>query len=209
LLFAREAPVVIDPALLMFLARHGETEFNRANRFCGEADSPLTEHGREEARRNGQVLSTAVGEALGTSGGLRLVSSPLQRAMTTARIIRTELGQGELPIATDDRLREISFGAWEGLTLDEIKSRYPREWAARVADRWHTPAPGGESYADVAARVGGWLGELHGTTLVVTHGAVDRILRGLYVGMAPEEICKLPEPQDEVFRLNDGAISVL
>jgi probable phosphoglycerate mutase len=205
--------LLIDPALVLFLARHGETEFNRANRFCGQADSPLTEHGRDEARRNGQVLSTvlrdALGDAFGDAAGLRLVSSPLKRAMTTARIIRTELGHDDLPIATDDRLREISFGAWEGLTLDEIESRYPREWAARVADRWHTPAPGGESYADVATRAGRWLGEAHGTTLVVTHGAVDRILRGLYLGLAPDEICKLPEPQDEVFRLNDGGISVL
>lgn len=200
-----EAALLIDPALVLYIARHGETEFNCENRFCGAADSPLTERGLAQARRNGRVLRTAISP----NQDLKLVSSPLKRALTTADLIRAELGRGALPIATDARLREISFGAWEGLTLEEIKRRYPREWAARVADRWHTPAPQGESYADVAARVGAWLGETHGTTLAVTHGAVDRILRGLYAGMTPEAICRLSEPQDEVFRLEGGAIAEL
>ena len=197
--------LAIDPSLTIYLARHGQTEFNCENRFCGDADSPLTPRGIEEAHRNGRALRAHVAK----HAHLRLVSSPLQRALDTAAIIRSELGRAKLAIATDARLREISFGAWEGLTLEEIKARDPAAWARRVADRWHEPAPGGESYEAVAARVGAWLSEQSGVQLVVTHGAVDRILRGLYAGLTPEEMCKLPEPQDELFQLKGSRITTL
>jgi len=195
----------IDPSLTIYLTRHGQTEFNRENRFCGAAESPLTPMGIEEAHRNGRVLRTHIG----APADLRLVSSPLKRAIDTAAILRAELQRPELAIETDARLREISFGAWEGLTVAEIKARDAAAWERRVADRWHTPAPGGESYAAVAPRVGAWLQEQHGVLLVVTHGAVDRILRGLYAGLSPAEICGLPEPQDEIFQLKDGGITTL
>jgi probable phosphoglycerate mutase len=194
-----------DASLAIYLSRHGQTEFNLENRFCGASDSALTPLGIEEAHRNGRVLR----EHLGRQTDLRVVSSPLQRAVHTATIICSELKRTDLPIATDARLREIDFGTWEGLTLAEIKSRAPAEWAKRVADRWHHAAPGGESYAAVAARVGDWLAEERGVALVVTHGAVDRILRGLYAGLTPDDICTLPEPQDEIFVLQRGSITVL
>jgi probable phosphoglycerate mutase len=197
--------MAIDPSLEIYLSRHGQTEFNRENRFCGSTDSPLTPLGIEEAHRNGQALR----EHLSARAALRVVSSPLERAVHTATIIRSELQRTDVPIATDERLREIDFGVWEGLTLAEIKARDPAEWQKRVADRWHHAAPGGESYAAVAARAGSWLGEQHGLSLVVTHGAVDRILRGLYAGLAPDAICELAEPQDEIFVLEGGRIAVL
>jgi len=195
----------IDPSLAIYLSRHGQTEFNRENRFCGEADSPLTATGIEQAHRNGRALRSA----LSGCPDLHITSSPLKRAVHTATIIRSEIARSEVPIETDVRLREISFGAWEGLTVAQIKARDPEAWARRVADRWHVPAPGGESYEQVANRVGEWLKEQRGVALVVTHGAVDRILRGLYAGLSPEEICKLPEPQDEVFLLKSGRIATL
>ncbi len=202
---SQEGILAIDPSLEIYLARHGQTEFNCENRFCGASNSPLTPLGIEEARRNGRVLREHVGKRT----DLRIVSSPLKRALHTATIIRKELRRTEIPIATDARLREIDFGAWEGLTLAEIKARDPVEWQKRVADRWHHAAPGGESYAGVAARVGDWLAEQQGVALVVTHGAVDRILRGIYAGLSPDEVCALAEPQDEMFVLKGGSISML
>ncbi len=200
-----QASLKLDPSLVLYLARHGETVYNRENRFCGEADSPLTPVGIKEAHRNGRALCAH----LGSSPQLRIVSSPLKRAVHTADIMRTELAAPALSIETDARLREISFGAWEGLTLEEIKTRDAPGWLHRIADRWDDAAPGGESYATVAARVAAWLSEQNGVLLVVTHGAVDRILRGLYAGLAPPEICKLPEPQDEMFLLQGGLVTTL
>jgi len=199
------AAVPLDPSLVIYLARHGQTVFNRENRFCGQTDSPLTREGIDEAHRNGRALRAHIGDR----GALRLVSSPLARALETAGIIRSELGRSVLPIETDPRLREISFGAWEGLTVDEIKSRYADEWQRRLADKWNHAPPGGESYATVARRVGAWLDEAQGAQLVVTHGAVDRIVRGLYAGLSTGDICALPEPQDELFRLAGGRITTL
>lgn len=200
----KEDRVRIDASLDLYLARHGETAFNVANRFCGDSDSPLTPNGIAEAHRNGRVLRSTLG-----AGELDIVASPLERAVHTAQIMRGEIGRPQLSIATDPRLREISFGAWEGLTLDEIKRRDPEDWQRRIDDRWHHAPPGGESYASVAERAADFLSGARGTLLVVTHGAVDRIVRGLYAGLAPEEICRLSEPQDEVFRLNAGRITTL
>lgn len=194
-----------DSTLDLYLTRHGETAYNCANRFCGDSDSPLTPNGIAEAERNGRALRDVIGKA----EDLGIVASPLTRAVHTAEIMRSQMGRPRLAIETDPRLREISFGDWEGLTVDEIKERDPIEWERRLADHWHHAPPGGESYAAVAARAGAWLAKARGRLLVVTHGAVDRIVRGLYAGLPPEEICKLSEPQDEVFHLQGGRITTL
>jgi probable phosphoglycerate mutase len=197
-------PVLIDPNLLVFLSRHGQTEFNCANRFCGCSDSALTPRGIAEARRNGRALA----RKLGVGAPLRIVSSPLKRALDTAAIIQAELGCGGR-IETDPRLAEIDFGAWEGLTLAEIESGYPVQWKQRCSNKWTHAPPGGESYQHLADRVGAWLREAHGDMLVVTHGAVDRVLRGLYAGLPPGDICALPEPQDELFQLQGGRVTTI
>jgi broad specificity phosphatase PhoE len=195
----------MNPSLLIFLARHGQTEFNCEERFCGQTDSPLTKVGIEEAHRNGRAL----GAHVGAHEPLRIVSSPMARAQETARIIRSELGRSKQPIEIDARLREIAFGAWEGLTIPEIESRFDGSWAQRLHNKWTYAPPGGESYATVARRVGSWLCEAHGPTLVVTHGVVDRIMRGLYGGMSIHDICELPEPQNIIFQLKGGQITAL
>jgi len=195
----------MDPSLVIYLARHGQTQSNCEQRFCGLSDSPLTVVGIEEAHRNGRVLRSRIlaGQPL------RIVSSPLARALETAGIIRAELGRAKQPIETEPRLREISFGAWEGLTIGEIEARYDGAWERRQANKWTYAPPGGESYANVARRVSSWLCEAHGPLLVVTHGVVDRIIRGLYGGMSIFDICQLPEPQDVLFQLKGGRISTL
>lgn len=195
----------MDPSLVIYLVRHGQTEFNCQDRFCGESDSPLTTLGIEEAHRNGRTLR----ERIGVSRPLQIVSSPLARALETAGIIRSELGRTKSPIETDARLREISFGSWEGLTIPEIKKDYDGAWEQRLCNKWTYAPPGGESYATVARRISSWLCEASGPTLVVTHGVVERIMRGLYAGMSIHEICVLPEPQNVLFQLQRGRITVL
>ncbi len=189
-----------DPAL--DLLRHGETEFNVADRYQGQRDSALTPRGRDQARAHGALLKTLIAEP----AAWRLVASPLGRTRATARIVCAELGLPEDAIETDARLKEIAFGAWEGLTPAEIQTRHPEAWAARCADRWHHVRPGGESFALLAARVGAFLREVQGDTIVVGHGGAGRVLRGLYGRLSEDQIVTLDEPQDAIFRLTQGTI---
>ncbi len=190
-----------DPVL--YLLRHGETEFNVEGRYQGQRDTALTPRGRDQARAHGALLKTLIAEP----ESWRVVASPLGRTMATARIVCAELGLPEDAIETDARLKEIAFGAWEGLTPAEIQARHPEAWAARCADRWRHLRPGGESFALLAVRVGAFLREVQGDTIVVGHGGAGRVLRGLYGRLSENQIVALDEPQDAIFRLTQGTIA--
>ena len=84
---------------------------------------------------------------------------------------------GTLPRCSfDDRLKELSFGAWEGRTWADLKRAEPAAVAARRRNRWAFVPPGGESYADLLVRVSPWLTELAPDSVVVAHGGVARVL---------------------------------
>ncbi|MHA1153985.1 MAG: histidine phosphatase family protein, partial [Alphaproteobacteria bacterium] len=87
------------------------------------------------------------------------------------------------------------------------EARDPDRWAARQRDRWGFVVPGGESYQMVAARAGAFLGAARGNTIVVSHGATGRVLRGLYGRLAPSEIKTLEQPQDAIHRLTQGTVA--
>ncbi len=122
----------------MLLLRHGQSEWNAVRRWQGAADTPLTDLGREQARRSARRLSELGAKFTGPW------SSDLMRASETATIIADELGLG--PVATDERLREAHAGEWQGMTLDEIEQVYPG-W---LAD--HRRPASFEPFADVVAR---------------------------------------------------------
>jgi probable phosphoglycerate mutase len=195
--------LALSPSLLIYLTRHGETQYNRENRFNGRTDSPLTDLGVSEAHRQGRILS----KVIEPDSSLRIVSSPLGRAVHTAAIIRDQMRMTGREVETDERLTELSFGQWEGLTMDEIERRYPGEWDRRHQNMWTYVMPGGESYEMVARRASDWLNEAHGPMLVVTHGGVERVLRGLYGRLPLSEIGHLAEPQDVLFQLKGGQIT--
>jgi len=187
----------------LYLLRHGETEFNVEGRYQGQRDSALTDRGRDQARAHGALLKTLIAEP----ESWRVVASPLGRTMATARIVCAELGLPEDAIETDARLKEIAFGEWEGSTPAEIQARHPEAWAARCADRWHHVRPGGESFALLAARIGAYLRDVLGNTIVVGHGGAGRVLRGLYGRLSEDQIVTLEEPQDAIHRLAQGTIT--
>jgi broad specificity phosphatase PhoE len=184
---------------MILLVRHGETQWNVERRFQGQKDSPLTARGWRQAKAMaGLVRDLAARDA----GAWRLVSSPLGRAHATAELVALATG---LPLETDERLKEISCGEWEGRTWPEVSAG--REASSR---HWIFESPGGETYDAVRARVTSFLGDLEPEpgrrVIAVSHGATGRILRGLYAGLAREAVLDLDVPQDAVHRLANGQI---
>ncbi len=186
----------------LFLVRHGETEFNRIRRYQGQSDSPLTPRGVAQAKRNGKMLAAQIGR----SESWRVVVSPLGRTMETARLICHELGLDAGRIEPEERIQEIGFGVWEGLDRAAINALDRDAWSRYRSDPWNYVMPDGESGTAVARRIATWLEELEGNVIAVSHGTAGRILRGLYLGLAREEIMAQDQPQDVVFELVKGQI---
>lgn len=185
---------------MIYLLRHGETEYNRSGRIQGALDSALTDQGVQQARRMGGLLK----RLLGGAAPARFVASPQGRAQHTARIIA-----GVLDIATihtDARLREVTLGSWDGLMREEVDAVAPG-W--RDTPGWAFRSPDGDTYDGMSARLRDWLEEamaLPGDTVAVSHGVAGRLLRGLVLGLQMAEAMILPIPQDAVFRIWDDQV---
>jgi broad specificity phosphatase PhoE len=160
----------------VILARHGETDWNREDRFQGHADPPLNTAGRKQSEELAHALA---GESIA-----RVYTSPLRRAAETAEIVSRRLG---VELEHVEGLREIDVGAWTGLTRGEVAERFPASYA-----RWLERAPhgfeDGETYAQLAARVlpaVRGLIDRHpaGSLLVVTHGGPSRVLQAHAAGI--------------------------
>jgi probable phosphoglycerate mutase len=191
--------------LTLYFARHGQTQANVEKRFSGYKDTPLTALGRAQAGAVGEILR----RELGTARGFAFVSSPLARAQTTMRIAREVMGLAPDDFSTDTRLKEINLGVWDQLTDDEARAQSPALFQQRGDDKWHVRVPGGENYAEVAARVTDWLAELKADTVAISHGATTRILRGLLAGLDWREMSGLDEPQGVVFRVRGSEVTKL
>jgi broad specificity phosphatase PhoE len=157
----------------LFLARHGETDWNRDGRWQGNSDTPLNERGREQARELAGELDTVD----------VVYSSDLVRARETAEIVAARLGR---EVELDSRLRERGFGAWEGLTSVEIESQFAEEHR-----RWRAGegfgADDAEPFDSFAARIHAFLEDvlrLHPAedVLVIAHGGSIRVIHALATG---------------------------
>lgn len=192
------------PQQTIYLVRHGETEWNREKRLQGQQDSSLTEKGREQARRIGLAMRRIVDDPEGCT----IITSPLGRTMHTAELLTQACGLADPDIHTDARLMEIGFGAWEGLTFEEVKARDPDVLRRREEQPWDFSSPGGETFTAVEKRVRAWLDELpeDARAIVVSHGESGRQLRGVYCGMSQAEVLALDKPQDAFFELSQGKI---
>jgi broad specificity phosphatase PhoE len=192
---------MLRAGVTIYFVRHGETDWNLAQRYQGQRDIPLNATGRAQAARNGRALALALGRE---AGALDYVSSPLVRARETMEIMRREIGLPPDDYRVDDRLREINYGYWEGELWGELSVKDPQGFAAREADRWGWQPRGGESYRALSERVAGWLGEIERDVVVAAHGGVMRVLCGLSGGLEPAEIFRLDVPQDKVLVIEAG-----
>lgn len=193
---------------MLFLIRHGETFWNADGRLQGQLDTELNPHGREQARQAGKILA-AVAQGLSQA---TVVASPLSRACESLEILMGEIvSLGALdeppPFSTDDRLKELCFGRWEGLTWKEVRRNDPANYAARDADIWNVGAPGGESYAELSRRVGPLLRSLPDGAVVVSHGGIVRVALHLLAGASTGEASRAPIRQGDVLMIEDGRAS--
>lgn len=178
--------------MLLYLVRHGETDWNRQRRIQGSTDIPLNGTGRQQAHATARLLARRRWDAV--------FSSPLSRAFETASIIAAELG---LPQPTPlDALVERSYGQAEGFTDRELDRLFPGD----------TPVPGREAREDVTERV---LPALLGLAssrpgervVVVSHGGVIRAVLG---AIEPEgEYGAITNGSVHSFRYDDGSLSLV
>ncbi|WP_020186061.1 histidine phosphatase family protein [Methylopila sp. 73B] len=163
----------------LVVVRHGETDWNAEGRLQGQTDIPLNGRGRDQADAVGRTLKAALGDA----AGYRFVASPLSRASETMQRLRAVLGLDPDAFDRDGRLKELSFGAWEGATFRELKRRDPASVARRAKTIWDFRPPEGESYADLSLRVAEAVDGLDAPTVLVAHGGVSRVLLALRGGV--------------------------
>ena len=160
--------------MIIYTARHGQTEWNALHKVCGRTDVDLTPEGYKQAEALAENVS-----------GCRIhmiYSSPLRRAVETSRIISERMG---IPYFTDNRLMEQDYGIYEGVDRkNEDFLRTKKNFAFRY--------PSGESMMQTAVRVYGLLDEIREkeagkNVLLVSHGGVCRVIRSYFVDMTNEE----------------------
>ncbi|WP_186420082.1 histidine phosphatase family protein [Bosea sp. CS1GBMeth4] len=159
----------------LFLVRHGETDWNREGRLQGGQDIPLNALGRMQAEEAARRLKKLTPDY----AAVDYVCSPMLRARDTMTIMRRELGLEPERFRIDERLRELTFGAWEGFTWREIRSRERELAQARERDKWGFVPPGGESYRMLAERIRPAIESLAPDTVMVSHGGVARAVLAL------------------------------
>ena len=186
---------------ILFFVRHGETDWNAEGRLQGQRDIPLNDVGREQAAMAGRMLARLTPD----SAALPWLVSPLSRTQETAQLARTALSLEPKTYVLDPRLKELTFGAWEGLTWPELRQRDPRGANSRSADKWGFAPPKGESYAMLAERIAPWLESVTQTSIIVSHGGVARVLFTLIAGMAPLEAAEQDIHQGRVLVFEAGS----
>ena len=161
----------------ILLTRHGQTEWNREERFRGRMDLPLNSTGERQAE--------ALAERLAAFPVSAIYSGPLQRAQRTAEICSHRLG---LPYQVLPGLLDVDYGQWQGLSPAEVADRYPeqyRQWRDAPAQ---VRFPGGESFAEMQARAVAALEDVispHSgqTVVLVAHMGVNKALLCAVLGL--------------------------
>lgn len=175
----------------LYLLRHGQTEWNAQGRLQGRLDSPLTELGRVQARRQAQLVARL-------DPDLPCWCSTAGRAVETARI-----ALGSRPFRQDARLTEIDIGGYTGMTMAELRAADPDAFAGGELD-WYDRTPGGEDFAALRARVVAFLVELDRPAILVTHGITLRMIRAVAMDLPPARLAEMPVFQGALHKVSAG-----
>tara|TARA_B100000949_G_scaffold216854_1_gene214055 strand:- start:1354 stop:1947 length:594 start_codon:yes stop_codon:yes gene_type:complete len=194
--------------LSLYVIRHGQTDYNREGRLQGARDIPLNALGRSQAASNGKRLAALPGFDADTHDW---VASPLSRTRETMELVRANAGLEPGGYRTDDLLIELSFGEWEGHTMDEIELDHPGVDRERDAAKWDfcPPGDGAESYEMLASRIDRFLETVTGPSVIVAHGGVIRALFNRIGGIDGNAAAMIDVPQDRILRIENGRIGWL
>ncbi len=170
------------------LVRHGETDWNVEGRYQGQADPPLNEHGRAQARAVAQKAAALHPDVI--------YSSPLKRAWETALAISQATG---LPVVPEPRLKEINQGRWEGMLVTDIRRQFPEEFRIWLERPWDLEMPDREGLHDLERRVLGAVKDIvrkypGQTVVLVTHKLPVAIVKVNFAGVPRERIWDIIPP---------------
>ncbi|MEI5908009.1 histidine phosphatase family protein [Bacillus spongiae] len=189
---------------IIYLLRHGETVFNTQGRYQGELDSPLTLEGIDQVKSISRLLNSVIDEPKEWD----IFSSPLGRTIQSTKIICETIGYDFDKVTMDNRLKEVSVGSWAGLTTKEIEASWPERLQNTDSYNWYFHSPDGESYDSVIERATKWLDSVKDRKkiIVVSHGLMGRVLRGVYKNMKKEDALRLEVSQNSFFKLTNQNI---
>jgi probable phosphoglycerate mutase len=187
----------------LILVRHGESEWNRAGRIQGQVNSPLTDLGISQAIAIRNYLS-----GIFINQELKIYTSPLDRAIQTAKIIAQGIDCFGSELIIEERLNDFNLGEISGtFGWDKVAEIFPEQAKLRLQDPMRFHPSGGESGADFEARLRSLLEELMGDgtlKLMVSHGIVNKFIRGILKNLCGKEMINLGESQNTIYRLEQG-----
>ena len=187
----------------LILVRHGESEWNCAGRIQGQVNSPLTDLGINQAKAIRDYLS-----GIFLNQELEIYTSPLDRALQTAEIIAQGIDYPSRKIIIEERLNDFNLGEISGtFGWDKVAEIFPEQAQLRLQDPMRFHPSGGESGAEFEARLRSLLEDLKddGTLkLMVSHGIVNKFIRGILKNLSGKEMVELGESQNTIYRLEQG-----
>tara|TARA_B110000014_G_scaffold150304_1_gene104875 strand:- start:431 stop:1060 length:630 start_codon:yes stop_codon:yes gene_type:complete len=187
----------------LILVRHGESEWNRAGRIQGQVNSPLTDLGISQAGAISDYLS-----GIFLNQELEIYSSPLERAIQTAQIIAKGIDHLSSEVIIEERLNDFNLGEISGTYgWDKVAEIFPEQAQLRLQDPMRFHPSGGESGAEFEARLRSLMEDLKGedtTKLLVSHGIVNKFIRGIYKNISGKEMINLGESQNTIYCLEHG-----
>ena len=187
----------------LILVRHGESEWNRAGRIQGQVNSPLTDLGINQAKAIRDYLSGIL-----INQELEIYTSPLDRALQTAEIIAQGIDYPSRKIIIEERLNDFNLGEISGtFGWDKVAEIFPEQAQLKLQDPMRFHPSGGESGIEFQARLRSLLEDLmdDGTLkLMVSHGIVNKFIRGILKNLSGKEMVELGESQNTIYRLEQG-----
>jgi probable phosphoglycerate mutase len=195
------------PHPALYYVRHGLTDWNMQGRLQGRQDTPLNATGQQQAKRCGEILSDLFTRDGRSAADFGYASSPLVRARATMDILRTTLALAPAGYWLDERLSEIAFGEWEGLTYNDILARDREIVETREHNKWLFRPPGGETYEEVARRAGAWYATLDHDTVVTAHGGTARALIAFLGVASPDQAVHHAIDQGVVYVFADRSVT--